>query len=86
MLEKGGHMQEIPINFNQLIGKIEKDEDWKEGVNAFRKWTDAELQKLQQDVHDIKVFMKRYQVSVDYIEAWKKRQEKEENKITGETL
>jgi len=57
MLEKGGRMPEIPINFNQLKGKIEKDEDWKEGVNAFRKWTDAELQKLQQDVHDIKVFI-----------------------------
>ena len=74
------------INFNQLKGKIEKDNDWREGVDAFTKWTDAELQKLQQDVHDIKVFMKRYQVSVDYIEAWKKRQLKEENKITGETL
>ena len=84
MLEKGDGMQEI--NFNQLKGKIEKDEDWKEGVNAFRKWTDAELQKLQQDIHDIKVFMKRYQVSVDFIQAWKKRQQKETEKITGETL
>ena len=86
MLEKGGCMLEEPINFNRLKGKIEKDNDWRDGVDAFRKWTDAELQKLQQDVHDIKVFMKRYQVSVDYIEAWKKRQEQEENKITGETL
>ena len=86
MLVKGGRMPEIPIDFNQLKGRIEKDEDWREGVNAFRKWTDAELQKLQQDVHDIKVFMKRYQVSVDYIEAWKKRQDMEESKIQGEKL
>ena len=85
MLEKGDGMEE-EINFNQLKGKIEKDEDWCDGVNAFRRWTDSELQKLQEDIHDIKVFMKRYQVSVDFIQSWKKRQEKEEEKVQGEKL
>ena len=79
-------MQETPINFNQLKGKIENDNDWREGVDAFRNWTDAEIQKLQKDIHDIKVFMEQYRVSVDYMKSWKKRQEEEETKITGETL
>tara|TARA_R100000781_G_C4041418_1_gene114120 strand:+ start:88 stop:327 length:240 start_codon:yes stop_codon:yes gene_type:complete len=79
-------MHEEPINFNRLKGKIEKDEDWREGVNAFRNWTNAEIEKLQKDIHDIKVFMEQYRVSVDFIKSWKKRQDKEETKIQGESL
>ena len=75
-----------PINFNRLKGKIEKDNDWREGMEAHRNWTTVEIKKIVQDIHDIKVFMKRYQVSVDYIEAWRKRQQQEEEKITGESL
>jgi uncharacterized protein YjcR len=30
--------------------------------------------------------MEQYRVSVNFIKSWKKRQEKEEAKITGETL
>ena len=86
MPEKGECMSEEEINFNQLKGKIEKDEDWRDGVNAFRRWTTAELEKLEKDIHDIKVFMEQYRVSVNFIKSWKKRQEKEETKITGETL
>ena len=79
-------MHEEPINFNRLKGKIEKDEDWREGVNAFRNWTNAEIEKLQKDIHDIKVFMEQYRVSVNFIKAWKTRQDIEEKKITGEVL
>ena len=79
-------MHEEPINFNQLKGKIEKDADWQDGVNAFRKWTNAEIEKLQKDIHDIKVFMEQYRVSVDYMKTWQKRQEQEETKIQGESL
>ena len=86
MPERGECMSELPINFNQLKGKIEKDEDWRDGVNAHRRWITAEIEKLQKDIHDIKVFKEQYRVSVNYMKSWKKRQEKEENKITGETL
>ena len=65
-------MPETPINFDTLKGKIENDNDWREGVDAYRKWTDAEIEQVKKGVHDIKV--------------WKKHQKKEESKIQGEIL
>ena len=79
-------MHEEPINFNQLKGKIEKDEDWRDGVNAHRRWTNAEIEQVKEDIHDIKVFLKQYKMSIELIKAWKKHQEQEEKKIQGEIL
>ena len=79
-------MSEEPINFNQLKGKIEKDDDWREGFNAYRRWTNAEIEKIKEDIHDIKVFLKGYKMSVELVQAWKNRQDKEESKIQGESL
>ena len=79
-------MREEPINFNQLKGKIEKDSDWQDGVNAFRRWTSAEIEQIKEDIHDIKVFLKQYKMSVELLNSWKKRQEQEETKIQGEKL
>ena len=77
---------EEPINFNQLKGKIEKDEDWRDGVNAFRRWTNAEIEQVKEDIHDIKVFLKQYKMSIELVQLWKKHQDKEDKKITGEIL
>ena len=43
-------------------------------------------EQIKEDIHDIKVFMEQYMVSVNFIKSWQKRQDKEETKITGETL
>ena len=77
---------EEEINFNQLKGKIEKDADWHDGMNAFRSWMTSEISVIREDIHDIKVFMNKYQASVDYIEKWKKCQQNEKDKIEGEIL
>ena len=79
-------MSEEEINFNQLKGKIEKDEDWRDGVNAFRRWTTAEIEQIKEDIHDIKVFLKQYKMSIELVKSWQKYQEKEESKIQGEKL
>ena len=74
------------INFNQLKGKIEKDDDWRDGVNAHRRWITAEIEQIKEDIHDIKVFLKQYKMSIELINTWKKYQDKEESKIQGESL
>ena len=79
-------MHEAPINFNQLKGKIDKDADWHDAVNAHRRWTNAEIAQIKEDIHDRKVFLKQYKMSIELVEAWNKHQEQEEAKIKGESL
>ena len=77
---------EEEINFNQLKGKIEKDEDWRDGINAHRRWTNAEIEQIKEDIYDIKVFLKQYKLSIELVQSWKNHHDKEESKIQGESL
>ena len=42
------------INYNQLKGRIERDEDWREGMNAFRSWVSKEIEDLRKTVKELK--------------------------------
>ena len=42
------------INHDRLKGKIEMDADWKEGINAFRKWCTDEINLLRSQIESLK--------------------------------
>ena len=42
------------VNHDRLKGKIEMDEDWREGMNAFRKWCTDEIDRLNLEIKKIK--------------------------------
>ena len=41
------------INHEQLKGRIERDEDWREGMNAFRSWTTNQLNEVYLAIEEI---------------------------------
>ena len=41
------------INHEQLKGRIERDEDWREGMNAFRSWTTNQLNEVHLAIEEI---------------------------------
>jgi len=71
---------------NSIKSRITEDNDWREGVNAYRKWTDSELEKIVKDIHEIKVAFVRFKHIIDYFETWKKRNQQKEETIKGESL
>jgi hypothetical protein len=72
--------------FKTISGKIERDNDWQEGMNAFRGWTTAEIDVIVKRLHDMEVFFEKFKEIHDYFETWQKRQLKEQQKINGEVL
>ena len=72
--------------FKSISGKIERDNDWQEGMNAFRRWTTAEIEILVNRQHDMAVFFERFKAMFEYFEAWQKRQVRKEQKTKGEIL
>ena len=47
-------------DFKTISGKIERDADWQDGMNAFRKWTTAEIEVLVKRQYDMEVFFTRF--------------------------
>ena len=41
------------INYNQLKGRIERDEDWREGMDAFRAWATREFEDLRKQIKEL---------------------------------
>ena len=74
------------MEFKSISGKIERDADWQEGMNAFRGWTTAEIDVIVKRLHDMEVFFERFKEIYDKFEQWEKRVQKEETKIQGEIL
>ena len=72
--------------FKSISGKIERDADWQDGMNAFRAWTTAEIDIVIKRLHDMEVFFERFKEIHDKFEQWEKRVTKQEEKVTGETL
>ena len=72
--------------FKSISGKIERDADWQDGMNAFRSWTTSEIDIIIRRLHDMEVFFEKFKKIHDYFEQWEQRQKKEETKIQGEKL
>lgn len=73
-------------DFKTISGKIERDNDWQDGINAFRRWTTSEMDIIVKRLHDMEVFFERFKTIHDRFELWEKRIQKEEEKIQGEIL
>ena len=72
--------------FKSISGKIERDADWQEGINAFRSWTTAEIDIIVKRLHDMELFFERFKKIHDKFEQWEKRVRTQEDKVQGESL
>ena len=41
------------INWNQLKGKIERNEDWQDGMNTFREWVTKEIEDIHKKIKEL---------------------------------
>ena len=71
---------------NLTKNKMTSHNDWCDGVNAYRQSTDREIEVIIQRLHNMEVYFERFKKTHDYLEEWKKRQIKDENKTQGESL
>ena len=66
--------------------RITEDDDWRDGMNAYRRWTDKEISLIINRIHDLEVFCERFKKVFDYYEEAHQRNMREQEKIQGEIL